>query len=51
MMHAHEFIVATNQKLDYATRVRARLSSRIPPTNDGAFMEPTDRGLVWARAG
>jgi len=40
MMHAHEFIVATNQKLDYATRVRARLSSRIPPTNDGAFMEP-----------
>src|SRR5438876_4615086 len=40
MMHAHEFIVATNQKLDYATRVRARLSSRIPPTNDGAFLEP-----------
>ncbi len=23
MMHAHEFIVATNQKLDYATCVRA----------------------------
>src|SRR5437867_5751866 len=40
MMHAHEFIVATNQELDYATRVRARLSSRIPPTNDGAFMGP-----------
>jgi len=47
MMHAHEFIVATNQKFDYATRVRARdqrlrdrprrarLSSRTPPTNDG----------------
>ena len=53
-MHAHEFIVATNQKLDYATRVRARDQrlrdrprrarlSRIPPTNDGAFMEPSGR--------
>src|SRR5947207_15172740 len=51
MMDPHEFIVATNQKLDLRDsrlsrdqrlqdrRRRARLSSR-PPANDGAFMEP-----------
>src|SRR5947207_11232828 len=56
MMDPHEFIVATNQKLDLRDprpsrdqrlqdqRRRARLSSR-PPANDGAFMEP--RGCNW----
>jgi len=54
MMHAHEFIVATNQKLDYATRVRAVINAYetglVAPGSPHGYRQQTTEPL-WSPLG
>ena len=53
-MHAHEFIVATNQKLDYATRVRAVINAYetglVAPGSPHGYRQQTTEPL-WSPLG